>query len=498
MNYTRSFAQAGAILNANPVLQNAFYQILNEYVQLQLVNRLLNEDHLSWTVRGEVREGAGIREIYVPLIEGQAFSSEKQNYLFEADKFDVEEVFHPINWKVQYNRRYSLDEALISISAWNDLIDAFPRAMFDSLSVDLYIAHKYQIGRAIVDGIAATKSWDTTADPAEQNAAIKTVSTLMEYATSAPQFNQRGVENPTPKDQKHIVMTAAFQAERDSGFLASVFNLDKTELDTDYYNTVDSFALSDKEQARLTATMTDPDTGEVSEYYRPITAEENEFLATVPCCIFDERFFQNYRTRVNMAFDEFFAPNNRNRYLWLTHWMVLSTSPFHNAVVFLSGTNGLTAIEIAGISYDATHSGYVAATAATAIKDAGYAAGATVTTVTLPVAAIAEGSGLYPKLGAISPAEITCTLVSADNTVQDYIDKGLLKVIAAGNVGEVLDNSSKSYGSANAYDAITDRAAVYYVNIDASIRQAASGWTQRTATLTVTYKGVTGTASILF
>lgn len=498
MSYIRSFAQAGSVIQSSPLLQNSFYQILNEFLQLQLVNRLLNEDHLSWTVRGEVREGAGIREIYVPLIEGQAFSSEKQNYLFEADKFNVEEVFHPINWKVQYNRRYSLDEALTTISAWNELIDAFPRAMYDSMAVDMYIAHKYQIGRAIVDGVAAVKSWDADAIPADQNAAIKTVSTLMEYATSAPQFNQRGVENPTPKDLKHIVMTAAFQSERDNGFLASVFNLDKTELDTDYYNTVDSFALSAKEQARLTATMTDPDTGKVSEYYRPLTAEENEFLASVPCCIFDERFFQNYRTRVNMAFDDFFAPNNRNRYLWLTHWMVLSTSPFHNAVVFLSGDNGLAAIEIAGVSYDAAKSGYVAKKATEAIKDAGYAAGAQVTSISMPVAAIAEGSGLYPKLGVISPAEITYTLTSGDNTVQDYIGSGLLRVIPAGNIGEILDTADKTYGSAEANGVITDRAAMFYVNIDASIRQAASGWTQRTATLAVTYKGITGTASILF
>lgn len=498
MSYIRSFAQAGTIIQSSPLLQNSFYQILNEFLQLQLVNRLLNEDHLSWTVRGEVREGAGIREIYVPLIEGQAFSSEKQNYLFEADKFDVEEVFHPINWKVQYNRRYSLDDALTTISAWNELIDAFPRAMYDSLAVDMYIAHKYQIGRAIVDGVAAVKSWDASAVPADQNAAIKTVSTLMEYATSAPQFNQRGVENPTPKELKHIVMTAAFQAERDSGFLASVFNLDKTELDTDYYNTVDSFALTAKEQERLAATMTDPDTGKVSEYYRPLTAEENEFLATVPCCIFDERFFQNYRTKVNMAFDEFFAPNNRNRYLWLTHWMVLSTSPFHNAVVFLSGANGLSAIEIAGVSYDSTKSGYVAKKTTDAIKDAGYAEGAEVTSISMPVAAIAEGSGLYPQLGAISTAEIAYELTSADTTVQDYIDSGLLRVIPAGNIGEILDTAEKTYGSGEANGVITDRAAMYYVNIDASIRQAAAGWKQRTAVLTVTYKGITGTASILF
>lgn len=498
MSYARSFAQAGAIISANPVLKNAFFQLLNEYVQLQIVNRLMNEDHLSWTVRGEVREGAGIREIYVPLIEGQMFSSEKQNYLFEADKFDVDEVFHPINWKVQYSRRYSLDEALTTISAWNDLIDAFPRAMFDSLSVDMYTAHKYQIGRAIVDGVAAIKSWDADAVPAEQNAAIKSVSTLMEYATSAPQFNQRGVENPTPKEMKHIVMTADFQAHRDSGFLASVFNLDKTELDTDYYNTVDSFALTKKEQDRLKATMTDPDTGEVNDYYRPLTDEENEFLSTVPCCIFDERFFQNYRTRVNMAFDEFFAPNNRNRYLWLTHWMVLSTSPFHNAVVFLAGENGLTAIDIASVGYDAARSGYVAAKTTAAIKDAGYASGAQVASVSLPVAAISEGSGLYPKLGAISPAEISYELASGDATVREYIDKGLLKVLPAGNIGEVLDTADKTYGSADAYGVITDRAAVYYINIDASIRQAASGWSQRAATLTVSYKGVVGTASILF
>lgn len=498
MNYVRSFAQAGAVLNANPVLQNAFYQILNEFVQLQLVNRLLNEDHLSWTVRGEVREGAGIREIYVPLIEGQAFNSDNQTYLFEADKFDVEEVFHPINWKVQYNRRYSLDEALTTISAWNDLIDAFPRAMFDSLSVDMYTAHKYQIARAIVDGIAATKSWDADAVPADQNAAIKTVSTLMEYATSAPQFNQRGVENPTPKDMKHIVMTAAFQSERDNGFLASVFNLDKTELDTDFYNTVDSFALSDKEQERLTATMTDPDTGEVNKWYRPLTAEENEFLATVPCCIFDERFFQNYRTRVNMAFDEYFAPNNRNRYLWLTHWMVLSTSPFHNAVVFLSGTNGLSAIEITTVSYDVEHLGYVAGATDAVIKDEGYADGAQVTSVSIPVAAIAEGTGLYAKLGAISPAEISYSLTSEDTTVQEYIDKGLLKVMPAGEIGAILDTADQTYGSDEAYGVITERAAMYYVHIDASIRQATDGYAERNAVLTVAYKGITGTATVQF
>lgn len=498
MSYTRSFAQAGAIISANPVLKNTFYQLLNEYVQLQMVNRLLNEDHLSWTVRGEVREGTGIREIYVPLIEGQAFNSDDQSYLFDADKFDVDEVFHPINWKVQYNRRYSLDEALTTISAWNDLIDAFPRAMYDSLSVDMYIAHKYQIGRAIVDGIAATKSWDADAVPADQNAAIKTVSTLMEYATSAPQFNQRGVENPTPKEMKHIVMTAAFQADRDNGFLASVFNLDKTELDTDYYNTVDSFALSDKEQKRLTATMTDPDTGEINKWYRPITAEENEFLATVPCCIFDERFFQNYRTRVNMAFDEFFTPNNRNRYLWLTHWMVLSTSPFHNAVVFLAGENGLSAIEIATVSYDAERSGYVAGASGEAIKDEGYADGAQVTSVAIPVAAISEGNGLYAKLGSISPAEIAYGLTSGDSTVQEYIDSGLLKVIPAGNIGQILDTADDTYSSGEAYGNLTDRAAMYYINIDASIRQATDSYAERTATLTISYKGITGTVSVLF
>lgn len=500
MSYTNSFTQAASIISGSPVLMNAFYDILAGIAQTEIVRRLMNENHLAWTVRRNLDRGDKVREIYVALIEGQVYDPEDQSYPLDADKFDVDEVFHRINYKRVYTARYSEVELLAtfeSIDAFNEMMNEFPRAMYDSLEMDEYLVTKYQIGRAIADGVMAQRSWDANASIADQNAAIKTVSSLIEYPTQT-EFNQKGVHNPTPKNMKHIVMTSAFQAERDNGFLASVFNLEKTELDTDYYNTVDSFSFTSAELNRLDNLFTDQKTEAFVDGYRPITASENEFLATVPCCVFDERYFQNYRTFVNMRFESVLQPKNLNRYLFLHHWKVLSTSPFHNAIVFLSGENGLSTIDITTLGYVPAQNGYVAGAADAAIKDVGYASGANVSSLTLPIGAISEGSGLYPKFGTINPADIGMTLSSTEPTVQEYITKGLLRVTPLGDIGKICDTATKTYGSDEAYGDITDRTAPYGIYIDASIRQGASGWTARSANLTISYKGISKTKAVTF
>ena len=111
-------------------------------------------------------------------------------------------------------------------------------------------------------------------------------------------------------------------------------------------------------------------------------------------------------------------------------------------MVFLSGTNGISALSLYALTYDGT--GTVA----------GYKVGASaITTATVTasgstayynIGLTATGSGIYPQMGNVSPQNVEIEIKSSNASVQADIDAGLIKCIPVKDLVKPITNNGQT------------------------------------------------------
>ena len=441
MYQTTDFIVAGKVIYDNGALRNEFLNTLVNMIGRAFVVNDLYTNHWGWTNKGMLELGDKIEEIYINLAKPYIYDANDQSFPLNAEKPDVEAEFHKINYQHYYKVRvaeFMTQEAFMSIEGFGSFIRKVIENLYTSCAWDEELATKYILAKEIANGLLPAQSWSAVATPAEQATVIREYANLMDFMSSA--YNKASVPTWTPAERKHIIMTAGFRASQDVNVLAQAFNLTYADF-AQKTNTVNSFGFTDAELARLDEIFTD-ENGNYVEGYEPINATENTALKAVPCVVLDEDYFQIYDAIISLEYYDAFNPQNLNRYGFLHIWRILSTSPFHNVMVFLSGTNGISALSLYALTYDG--SGTVA----------GYKVGASaITTATVTasgstayynIGLTATGSGIYPQMGNVSPQNVEIEIASSNASVQADIDAGLIKCIPVKDLVKPITNNGQT------------------------------------------------------
>lgn len=320
--------KVGEILYGTPALANQFINALINRIALYRIKSATFNNPYERFKKGYLEFGETVEEVFVNLVKPLEFSAEKAEAR-EHKRYmpDVRSAFHVMNWRVVYPITIQDDDlkmAFLSIDGVRELIEKIVGAVYTSANYDEYLLFKYLIIKAVSHGKMAPVAVDVSDD---KNSAIafRGTSNMMTFMRS--EYNAEGVLNTTPKDRQAIFMDAQYNAQFDVNVLASAFNMDKAEF-MGKLELIDDWTTFDNDRFDIIRANSDG--------LEEVSASELTLMGDVVAVIVDEDWFQVYDNENKMT-EQYTASGLYWNYFYHV-WKTISSSPFHNAVVFVANT----------------------------------------------------------------------------------------------------------------------------------------------------------------
>lgn len=327
----------GKIIMSNNRYKNAFLNALN-VIGLTVIQRNYFENPWkNFTERGTLMYGQSVREMAVDIADVFDYNEYCNNatHFLENVVPNVYNYIHELNFQKFYKTTTSDEQismAFTNLDGIQTLIEEIISSLYKAYEYDMYIVNKYMLCKRLVDGTITTKLIPNfaTMETRERVAFIKNVSNLMGFMS--PNYNPAGLRLSTSFDKQIAILNTEFNAQLETNVIATSFFRDAAEMKS-RSALVDGFGNHDV--ARLTQLL--------GSSYEPFSATELETLEKVPAVIIDDEFFQNYNYAMDNQAEpgrstEFFNGETLRTNHWLHVWKVLSTSPFKQAVAFITGT----------------------------------------------------------------------------------------------------------------------------------------------------------------
>lgn len=309
-----NIVQVGSAILDYQTTRNEFVHALLDRIGLVEIKNKLFENPLKEFKKGTLEWGKDIEEVFVDLIKAQAFDPSKaESELFKRNLPDIKSVFHTLNRQDFYKTTVSnaqLKQAFLAQDGFNALLDKVTQAMYTSDNYDEFLLMKnliHQYGKEGKFKMIAVDPVTDNASAKEAMVSIKEVSNNLTFMSS--EYNYAGVKTSSLKEEQIILINTKFDALVDVELLASAFNMSKAD---------------------FTA--------------RRVLVDDFGGLQNVLCAIVDKDWFMVY----DNLFQSDEAYNSQGLYFnyFLHHWQTLSTSPFANAVMFVTVEPTLTAITL--------------------------------------------------------------------------------------------------------------------------------------------------------
>ena len=324
--------KVGEVLVGYPALANQFINALVNRIALVRVNSATFNNPYSALKKGYLDYGETVEEIFVNIATAMVFSEEKA----EAREFkrylpDVKAAFHVINWRVLYPvtiEDETLRQAFLSADGVTDMIARIVDTVYTGAEYDEFLLFKYLIIKAVNKGKMFPVAIDTT-DIKNSAIGFRGISNVLPFMST--KFNEAHVKNTTPKDRQVIFMDAMFNAQFDVNILASAFNMDKADF-MGRLHLIDDFTSFDNERFEVIRSQSDG--------LESVTDAELSLMGDVIAVLGDETWFQIY-DNLNKFTEKYVASGLRWNYFYHV-WKTISTSPYHNMVVFVKSSAGNT------------------------------------------------------------------------------------------------------------------------------------------------------------
>lgn len=249
--------QFGQYVCGTTNMSNAFCNALINRIAKVIYTGQSYKNSLALFKKGIVGFGEVVEDIFVAIAEGQIRNEDPAKIAQTNGAAiavpDVKTAFYMSNVRCTYSvsiRRPDLDKAFTSFAGVNELVERIVASLLKAHDYDEYIMTKVkllQMAKA-VDANARMK-YTTDGTPADM------LTVAREVALNAPFFdtaNIQEVDNTMDENDLCVVIPTGTEANLDVNALASAFNLSKADF-LGRRVRVDSFKLSDKEQARLKA-----------------------------------------------------------------------------------------------------------------------------------------------------------------------------------------------------------------------------------------------------
>lgn len=334
----RSLHAIGDYINSYEPFQNSFCNSLINRIAMVRITSKRWQNYLKFTFKGRLEYGDTLEEIFVNIAKVQSFNPEKaETDWMKRTKPDIRAAFHTRNWQKQYPVTISVEELRAAFLTWDSLSDLIARivdSLYTAMEYDEFLATKYIIARAALNGDMYT--WPVSTQVTEagyknliQNARL--MSTM--FTNLSTKYNASGVYTHTDRADQYVFIDAATEAAVDVNVLASAFNMDKTEF-LGHLVTVDSFTVWDTTRLALL----------FGDDYQEFTETELTNLGKIRAILADIDWFMNLENLDQMTQ----AYNGMGLYwqYWLNVWRTFSYSPFHNVVCFFAGTSAVSNVAV--------------------------------------------------------------------------------------------------------------------------------------------------------
>ena len=328
--------KVGDVLYGYPALANQFINALVNRIALVSVKSATFNNAYAELKKGYLEYGETVEEVFVSIAKAREFSTEKAEAREHKRSLpDVRTAFHTMNWRVQYPITIQDDElrmAFLSVNGVQDLIAKIIDAVYVASEYDEYLLFKYLMIKAITKGKMHPVSIGN-GDMSKAAVAFRSMSNQLTFMGT--KFNASGVTTTTPKKDQFIFMDSNYNAEYDVNVLAGAFNMDKADF-IGKLKLIDDWTSFDNERfSEITANC---------DMIEEVTAEELALMSDVKAVLVDSEWFQVYDNHIK--FTEKYVASGEYWNYFLNVWKTVSSSPFSNAVVFVT--------ESANISMPAT------------------------------------------------------------------------------------------------------------------------------------------------
>ena len=318
--------KVGEILYGYPALANQFINALVNRIALVNVKSATFNNAYAELKKGYLEFGETVEEVFVNIAKAREFSVDKA----EAREFkrtlpDVRTAFHVMNYRVQYPitiQDEDLRQAFLSVNGVQDLIAKIIDSVYTASEYDEYLLFKY----LLIKGITGGKMYPVsigTGDLKECASKFRGMSNQLTFMST--KYNADGVTTTTPKNDQYIFMDSMFNAEYDVNVLASAFNMDKATF-SGKLKLIDDWTTFDNE--RFKEIIENSDTMEL------VTADELTMMKNVKAVLVDSEWFQVYDNHNKMT--ETYVASGQYWNYFYNVWKTVSSSPFSNAIVFVT------------------------------------------------------------------------------------------------------------------------------------------------------------------
>ena len=421
--------RVGEVIYGTPAFANQFINALVNRIAIVRMQSATFNNPYSVLKKGYIEFGETVEDIFVSIAKGVDFDPEKgKSREFKRTFPDVRSAFHTMNWRVMYPvtiQDEDLKQAFLSLEGIQNLIVKIVDAVYTGAEYDEFLLFKYLMIKAISHGKMKPESIGDGTDLKESAVAFRGTSNLLPFISS--DYSEAGVKTNTPKDRQVIFMDAKFNAQFDVNVLASAFNMDKADFMGRLF-LIDNWTSFDNERFDVIR--------ENSDGIEEVTAGELALLANVKAVIVDENWFQIYDNN-NKFTEKYVASGMYWNYFYHT-WKTVSSSPFANAVVFVTDTAEIAlpaTLTCEIISKDVSEEAIVFAISA----DTDGASLAPNSVHFIQTEALTTAGIAVQKYGAIIiPASQSATEITLEAEVNGTVYKGATTITSASDVGATV------------------------------------------------------------
>lgn len=325
--------RVGEIIYGTPAFANQFLNALVNRIALVRAQSAVFNNPYSRLKKGYLEFGETVEDIFVNIARVVEYTPEKgEAREFKRTLPDVKSAFHVMNWRVMYPvtiQDEDLRMAFLSMEGVQNLIAQIVDSVYTAAEYDEFLLFKFLLVKAISHGKMKPISIGDGSDPKDAAVAFRGTSNLLPFMSS--EYNASAVKTTTPKERQIIFMDALYNGDFDVNVLSSAFNMEKADFMGRLY-LIDNWTEFDNERFEVIRANSDG--------LEEVTAAELALLADVKAVLIDENWFQVYDNQ-NKFTEKYVASGLYWNYFYHV-WKTISSSPFANAVVFVTSSATIT------------------------------------------------------------------------------------------------------------------------------------------------------------
>ena len=421
--------KVGEVICGTPAFSNQFINSIVNRIALVMTKSATFNNPYAHLKKGYLEFGETVEEIFVQIAKVVDYTPEKGAAReFKRTLPDVKSAFHAMNWRVMYPvtiQDEDLRLAFLAESGVQDLVAKIVDSVYKAAEYDEFLLFKYLLIKAISHGKMFPMSIGSGTDLKEAGATFRGASNDLTFMQT--KYNASGVRTNTPREKQAIFMDSWFNAKYDVDVLAAAFNMDKATY-TGALHLIDDWTSFDNERFEVIR--------ENSDGLEEVTAGELALMKNVKAVLLDVDWFQVYDN--NAKFTEQYSASGLYWNYFYHVWKTISSSPFSNAIVFVTDTAEIAPKESYTVKLTGKDTSDVATVFTLGVQDDTATLVQGTYQFTQTEQATTDGIAILPYGAIMIPASASAKAVTLEMTINDITYKGATTVNAASDVGATV------------------------------------------------------------